>query len=273
MTTVTGKPGFDFSLEDLAYWVVKRRDGTVCRYVVALKGETSTALVKPNGSVDLTPVYSSSSVSKGNYSKFCTHDPAKEPVFEADGVRLFIADASGARKEASKFDFVLDSGNALNLAYFGESPILEGDEKLVKALTKYVDLVSTTKTRVLKIDWDDREAPFLSPAFWPAIAKMLKGKVLANCQGGHGRSGTTLVCLMMALNPEYGAKDAILHLRAVHCPRAIESKVQHKYINEVATFLGRKADAMELHGINSYREEFLKLTHASSKPYQDRLRA
>ena len=82
------------------------------------------------------------------------------------------------------------------------------------------------------------------------------------CVGGHGRSGTSFVCLLLNNAPDYDALDAIVHVRAVHCPRAIESIFQHEYIDDVATFLGREANAKKASSINDYKAAFW----ASEKP-------
>ena len=95
---------------------------------------------------------------------------------------------------------------------------------------------------------------------------------MINCQGGHGRSGTALTALMMVLTPTYNCADAILHLRAVHCPRAIESKEQHEYLDKLAVSLGRKGNSGELVGVANYRERFLAIKKKAAQPYQERLK-
>lgn len=258
----TGNEVFPFKLENLAYWVIKRKGGATIKYVLAKRDPKTTSLVPTS--------YTSSTrrtESHVSYSALC-HHAGDQVVFEKDGVRLFIADANGARKAAESFDLIIDCGHVFRLSQMRD-PVLGFDGELARVLAQY----STRPPipRILTIDWDDREAPDLKPEFWPALAGMISGDVLTNCQGGHGRSGTALVCLMMALNPEYSARDAILHLRALHCPRAIESVRQHRYIDEVAKVLGREANSAEVGGINDYKAEFKALLLKSAKEYQARL--
>lgn len=260
-------PFFPFGLEDLQYWVVKRKDGMIVKYrVVGPNDDPKTVSSYP-----VTPPY----VSTPSLSGWCQHKPADEPVWVGDGLDLYIADAPGCRGYKDEFDFVLDCGDILPLSYIRNTSqsILDGDEELVKLLSKYgTDLKH--QPRVVQVDWEDRAAPPLTPAFWPALYKKLLamgGTALTACQGGHGRSGTSLVCLMMCANPEYSPADAIIHLRAIHCARAIESTTQHNYINMVGKFLKREGDVERVKGIKDFKDAFMKLTLPSCKPYQERL--
>jgi hypothetical protein len=179
-----------------------------------------------------------------------------------------MADGTGAKAFKDKFDMVLDAGSVVTpyLPYV----TLQGDPELVAALSKH-DL-SVTKPRVLRFDWPDREAPDLAPQFWLDLPQYLKGRVIVNCEGGHGRSGTILVCLMMA-QTDYNALDALTHLRAVHCPRAIESQVQHRYIDWVAQYLGRTANALDADKVKDFKSRFLDEVNSDfAVQYQDRLR-
>lgn len=268
-------PIFPYSLEDLKCWVVKRRTGEVVRY--SLSNESGI----PGFTTKSGATTSTNSYTRGlsSYSDWCHHDPKPEPTWEwkkkggqFHPMRLFIADAKGMRDNKDKFDIVVDCGDVLSDNYAERrNGLLVGDTTLVNKLNKY-SLAGVEGPRVLKIDWDDRKAPLLHPEFWPDLAAILSGDVIINCMGGHGRSGTALVCLMMVMNPDYGSADAITHLRAVHCPRAIESLEQHKYIDEVADFLGREANSHIVSNVTNFKERFLNLSFASSKPYQERIK-
>jgi hypothetical protein len=223
-------------------------------------GNTTAALVKSSSSATV------------HLSDWCKHDPADDPIFAGEKVDLYIADGPGCRVHHDEFDFVLDCGDILTLSFSNRRELLSGDADLVKKLNKHNTLVKEEKARILKIDWYDRKAPNLAPAFWVDLAKQLKGTALTACQGGHGRSGTALVCLMMVLNEEYTPADAITHLRAMHCPRAIESKEQHVYINNVGGYLGRAKDVEAVTQITDFRSAFLALELESAKPYQEMLR-
>jgi len=279
-------PVFPYVLDDLLYWVIKRKSGELVRFNLTPHTELPGSPGRASGwggsiaSGSATPKLISSG---GSLSQWCHHDPAAKPLFAAsrlmnkkvqihDAFDLFIADAEGVRKHKESFDFVIDCGDVISDMYATRSKsILTGPEWMVDALDSYTT-AAFTGPQVIKINWDDRKAPNVKPEFWLALASVLKGKVVTNCQGGHGRSGTTAVCLMMVCNPEYGAADAITHLRAIHCPRAIESIEQHQYIDTVAKFLKRKADSESVQDITNFKEAFLKLDRPSAKPYQERLK-
>ena len=246
---------FPFGLNNLVSWTIRRRGGQVTKFI--LRDETRTVQQITSG---VTGTHTRPGITT-SLSRLCEHSPAKVPVlFETDGLSLSVGDCAGARRDENAFDFVIDCGDVLDLKKAGP-PLFSGDEKLVHALGSFDPPIKRT-SRVLKIDWDDRKAPEVSPAFWPRLNSLLSGKVMTACMGGHGRSGTSFVCLLLINAPDYDALDAIIHLRALHCARAIESNIQHEYINEVAVHLGRNGNALLAHKINNYKAAF----EASNKP-------
>lgn len=266
------KSTFPFTLDDLAYWVIKRVDGSTIRFNVI--GEKTFPSAPRHNSV-IGNINNNNSAASYYNVRVCDHDPTNEefPVFTTADTALWIADAAGCRRAKDDFDWVLDCGDILTLSTIRlAETVLQGDQQLVKKFRKFVvEELATPPVRILKIKWWDRHAPPLMPSVWTDMAKTLKGSVLTACQGGHGRSGTSLVCLMMALNPQYTPYHAIVHLRAMHCPRAIESKEQHEYIDEVGKALGRDANADLVGKVKSFRDEFLGFKLSSAKPYQARL--
>ena len=79
--------------------------------------------------------------------------------------------------------------------------------------------------------------------------------------------------MLMVLAPDYTPYDAICHLRALHCGRAIESKAQHDYLGEVGEFLKRENDIAKVGEVKDFRAAFLALKKESAKPYQAALQA
>ena len=241
---------FPFKLEDLRSWTIRRTDGTVTKYVL------SNAPLTQNSGKKETPV-----ASKGSYyglADWCQHTPTETPsaTFERENnlpLRLWVANMGGARSTKDGFHFVVDCGDILTYVRKQDS-YLEGDPELKKALDAYCNDLMVT--RHLKIDWDDRAAAPVKPQFWEEINKLLYGDVMTCCVGGHGRSGTAFVCLLLANAPDYDALDALIHCRAVHCPRAIESVAQHEYINSVAKYFGRTENAKDAEKVLNYKEAF-----------------
>jgi hypothetical protein len=268
---------FGFTLSELDYWVIKRKDGETVKYMLNA-GQVQPVVATTVGHHN---AYNSSdayhlSPTPHNYVQPCRHD-AEKPVYSNDTVALYIADAHGCRRGKDWFGYVLDCGNILTVTMKTYNPdersgLLVGDIDMVDVLDQYVEAASVP-SRILQIDWDDRQEPDLQPEFWPALAKLLSGDVLCACQGGHGRSGTALTALLMCYNPEYSAKDAIIHLRAMHCARAIESVKQHEYLDKVAESLGREANAIDTQEVKSFKDAFLALKHESARPFQESLTA
>lgn len=275
---VQGEGCFGFSLKELDYWMIKRKDGEIVKYVI--KTDETPAISSPQypktGYVHPSPGYNQG-YTQGGYYTSCQHMGEKPIYSTPDGkVRLYIASATGCRQNANTYDFVVDCGDILKVPDIPTTPstltgLLKGDKELIEALDGKVEAVKEP-ARILQIDWDDRRKPEVLPAFWTALTDLITGDILLACQGGHGRSGTALTALMMCYTPEYSARDAIVHLRAMHCPRAIESTEQHAYLDRLASHLGRAANAMEVHQIKSFRDEFLKMQIPSALPYQTQLR-
>lgn len=273
--TQTAPKTFPFDLKDLKYFIVKRKDGLTIKYNLIdpklrpIMAGGATSLVKPG----VTTGFTSQSYGRG-ISGWCHHNPADLPLFTTELLDIYIADAQGFRAHYKEYDYAIDCGDILSAWQIKkEDDLLAGDRKMVQTLSQYaVGGKGSLDPRVLRVDWADRRAPGLKPEFWPALVASMTGTTVIACQGGHGRSGTGAVCMMMVMNPEYSPADAIIHLRAVHCARAIESKEQHEYIGAVGSFLGRSNDIARIGEINSFKDAFFKLKLKSAKPYQDRLR-
>lgn len=263
---------FPFNLSDLRYFIIRRKDGLTIKYNII-----DPAVVVGGGASSSITTMTKATGSYAHYglAKWCQHQPAENPLFSTERLDLYIADCTGFRNHYKEFSFSLDCGDILtSYQIHGGAPteMFVGDKDLSELLAPYVMNESVVgDPRILQIDWDDRKAPKLMASFWPALVEQLEGTALIACQGGHGRSGTGAVCMMMVMNPEYSPADAIIHLRAIHCARAIESKEQHEYIGRVGEYLGRVNDIARIGGVNSFKEEFMKLTHASAAPYQEQL--
>ena len=271
---------FPFTLEDLHAVVLIKQSGDTTKLMFdALdvpigKSPGMAGFYQGNTALQTTHA---PYVPKKSLGEHCKHDPSDAPLFEGSDFDLWIADAGGARAHKDEFDVVIDGGSVF--ASFEPPPppiVLRGDKKFIGEMGKFVaHPPERTPARIFSINWADRGAPTLQPKFWPALVKFLVSEkvktVLTCCQGGHGRSGTSAVALMMCLS-DYTPLQAITHLRAVHCPRAIESVVQHEYLNKLAKLLGRAEDALEAEKVTDFRKAFLEMDLATAKPYQDRLR-
>lgn len=269
--------GFPYGLKDIDAWVVRRKDGSVVRYQMDTPGYARfTPQVKvgtsgaPN-SAALSVVRDHSAAGyhapyySGSLSQWCKHTPDMTlPTFEVVGpngpLKVWVADAEGMRKSWREFDFCIDGGNVIGeYQYRPDSKMKSNLAGWNATYSKFeIPFLNEKVPPFLHIDWQDRQAPPLHPKFWMELVKdpRMKGNIVTNCQGGHGRSGSAAVLIMMALS-DYTPFDAICHLRAMHCPRAIESKIQHEYLNWAADEMGRAPNAMEAEGVKDYRVAFL----------------
>lgn len=278
-TSTTPTQPFPFTIEDLAYFVIEREDGTIVKFTMDGKGDFGrVGSSTPVGAA--SPHYPTPSM-----SAWCAHNPAAVPTYtvgRGEGkppLGIWIADAQGTRAHKTHFDLVIDGGDVLSIwTPKPSSPRLEGDPALCEALEQYAveSAPIASGPRILQIDWYDRKAPPLHPAFWPDLAQRLLDdeslkRVLVCCQGGHGRSGSTLVALMMCYT-DYNSIDAITHLRAVHCARAIESIEQHEYLARLSAHLDRPCDPGETSQITDFKARFLTLTSPYAAPWQERLK-
>ncbi len=274
---------FDRPLGALVAWIIRMKDGNVVRYVVDVPNRDKVEALITTGKVKRAPGlgsnYTPSAVNSGynpgyytspaySLSPLCAHK-GEDPVFTNGNTSLFICDASGARaSKYDQFDLVIDGGGVLT--DWAPRAVTYGDAHYTSIVRPFE--MQTSVRRVLKVDWTDRSAPLLAPQAWIELAKALPPRVMTCCQGGHGRSGTALVALMMCLT-DYDPLDAITHLRAAHCPRAIESKIQHDYLDWLAEVLGREQNAHEAEKVTDYRGRFLTLTSSWGDEARARLLA
>src|SRR5688572_29976594 len=111
---------FPFMLEDIAAWLIRRKDGTIVRYnlIDSAAGQKKSTKIGSSSVGKSTPAYLNSGW-KQSYSSWCEEhapQPTGLPVFEAEGIRLHIANSTGARKVAKLHDVAIDGGNVLDVA-------------------------------------------------------------------------------------------------------------------------------------------------------------
>lgn len=268
---------FPFQLEDIQHWIIKKKDGTVVKYSLVTAADIQKDTKKAAPPVKQANYYTT--YPKSGYGSWCKHSPdptTDDPIFSNGKINLFVGDNPGAKDHTDKFDVVLDGGGVIDIGYSEGVPDIYGDRGFTALLSKhtYWDIIARQKqaekadngkARIIKLHWADRAAPPVTPEFWDAfyaeLCKIQKGlkrplNVMTVCQGGHGRSGSACVILMMLMT-DYTPLDALTHIRAIHCARAIESKVQHEYLNKIAKHLNRAENALEAENVKSYKDRLL----------------
>ncbi|HYF57055.1 MAG TPA: hypothetical protein VEA41_22585 [Salinarimonas sp.] len=87
----------------------------------------------------------------------------------------------------------------------------------------------------IELPWDDMGPPPVTREFFAELPGLVgKGHVIVNCYGGHGRTGTALAALMLVHNPGMKAREAIEHIRNLHCEHAVESISQVQWLCDLA---------------------------------------
>ena len=92
---------------------------------------------------------------------------------------------------------------------------------------------------LVKLPINDFEEPLWDMAVWPALWSDLREhmtrvkhpiRVVVECTGGHGRTGTVLACLADAAGVLKPTDDPIAFVRQHYCEQAVESLAQVDYI-------------------------------------------
>lgn len=116
--------------------------------------------------------------------------------------------------------------------FFGASKLLVPPG--FESLSKYA-----LQLPILQIPWPDGSLPEVRPEFWQELVRLLPaGNVYVCCAGGHGRTGTALTALRLLSLPATTVREAILEIRKVHCPEAIETTQQIEYLYDLGRLIG-----------------------------------
>lgn len=195
----------------------KRRKRKQRRQLLATASTDTPALLAAPGQSQLN--------NKGTYATACYHSTPTH-VFDIGQSKIW------AGTEAYIQDFpepalIVDCSNLFGATTLLVPPGFEG-------LIKY-----GLQLPILQIPWPDGDLPEVKPEFWQELVKLLPaGNVYVCCAGGHGRTGTALAALRLLSVPATTVREAILEIRKVHCPEAIESDAQIKYLYDLGIMIG-----------------------------------
>lgn len=126
----------------------------------------------------------------------------------------------------------------------------------------------------LEIAWRDGDVPDLTKRDWKHLIKdfeHLKGRVLVHCIGGHGRTGT-FCAIMLALTGVL-RKDPVEWLRKNYCAKAVETKKQFDYLQQLGIKTACAPKPMMMHhvhvgmqGDSMWLQQQYRVTHPSTAP-------
>lgn len=163
----------------------------------------------------------------------CTHDGTSESfsITTTDGRKIYIhgADATGADYARPCVDVHLDCADAWRTEK--KSPLLiRKPPSAAIDLSDLMNYVYRTPVTV-SIDWPDMRTPPLQAKFWTQLLATLPNecRLLISCVGSHGRTGTAMAALLLAINHGDVVK-CVEFVRKYHCDKAVESDSQLKYL-------------------------------------------
>lgn len=115
-----------------------------------------------------------------------------------------------------------------------------------RAFRHYNTVVDTPR---MYIDWNDRGKPPVPFTFWKHLvadlrAATVESNLIINCAGGHGRTGTALVCIAHHAEIIPADTDAVVWLRSLYCPEAVESSSQLDYLRERGVYTEVKPEVI-----------------------------
>ncbi len=180
----------------------------------------------------------SSNTNKGNdttkstTTTYYNSEPCHEgnvEVFKKDGVTVY-AGGDFRDAEPNEVDVVLDLASNIKKNKW-DIPSTWSSAKFVTGPKHVLDL-HITDYSIPKLQGEGVKKEFWS-ALWKDLKKIAPVSVLAMCQGGHGRTGVVVTCLMMAAKLDIGDENAILWLRDKYCEKVVESQSQIVYLGDM----------------------------------------
>lgn len=137
--------------------------------------------------------------------------------------------------------------------------IIKPDAKKMKDLSEI-----KKKPDYIDVLWPDMKVPMLSYMFWVKLYEMVTAKskekpeedyeVLFTCQGGHGRTGTSMCCFLVG-SRAYNPLTAIQFVRENYCKSAVENVDQETYLWAVGAAI-MKSDNKEEEEIDTLKKKY-----------------
>ena len=163
---------------------------------------------------------------KSGYDAWCKHEDNKFLTpFSKKSIGVGGSRGSSCTNDC---DLIVDCGRLVP-----PQKGLFASNKRYRILEKYIETPD-----IIKIAWTDYSIPPVLPGFWVDLYNLIpnNSKVIFTCTGGHGRTGTGLVCFLMG-SGEYNPVQALKYVRATYCSSAVENSGQEGYIWNVGEWV------------------------------------
>lgn len=190
--------------------------------------------------------------------KSCSHDGSKV-VYEKDGKQIYGSSWVGLKEYSGNWDLIIDLAGNVKPAILTNRFIKMGTTARFKALDEHVRKTTPLEipSEVLSLDWNDMGIPPVEYDFWPALWDMMPAKTVIACMGGHGRTGTCMVALLIVNGVDYWT--ALETVRAEHCDKAVESLKQEEYLHGLyVTYLNERLGEMQAEGNDTDAADILE---------------
>ena len=153
-----------------------------------------------------------------NLMTSCNHTP--KLLIDVDDVQYFASDAGGVT--------YFDGDVVINLTGVSDIP----SSMKIPELAEYIDI----GFEEIMVPWPDFGLPRVHMPFWEKLHIYIKSKgwktACIHCEGGHGRTGTALCSILIAIGG-YPVEEAVWRIRSTHCEKAVETSAQCGYLQLV----------------------------------------
>lgn len=161
---------------------------------------------------------------ENNWVKSCDHYPQHVIAGTDRKWGVWAGKKDDCKASAHQYNVVL------NLTY---GSIKQTHDIPIPELSEFSDWSCPYKE--IRLDWPDYGIVYLPRSFWEKLTKYLVDngyKMLVFCQGGHGRTGTAIACLMV-VGLGFTTAEAVTWVRNHYCKEAIETQGQINYIKQI----------------------------------------
>lgn len=176
-----------------------------------------------------TPHYSGGWQGSAGVSHESHEHKGDKVIFESEGKQLFAGNGRGVNEYSGAWDLIIDLAN--NIWDQPKSAIKDKSSQRFRILDKHLAAPRQIKSELLSLDWPDGGIIGGNLDFWIGLWDLLPPKTVMMCIGGHGRTGTCMIALMIAAGEDY--YDALDTVRKQHCDRAVETITQTRYLHSL----------------------------------------
>jgi len=192
----------------------------------------------------------------------CNHTP--KLMLDIDDIQYFSSDAHGIN--------YFNGDLVINLTGISNLPSALN----IPELAEHIDIGFDE----VMVPWPDFGLPRVHISFWEALHTYVQSKeyksVCIHCHGGHGRTGTALCAVLIAICG-YSAEESVWRVRTNHCEKAVETTSQCRYLQLIDLHYNSRAPNNETCPVSSMEiqaaDERARLAKENAKGKRTRRKA